>query len=73
MLDEKDRAIISCLQYDGRTPYTKIANELSITEGSVRRRVKRLVDEGQLMHLFAAELDRLVVSICPRLVATTIY
>ena len=32
-----------------------------------------LVDEGQLMHLFATELDRLVVSICPRLVATTIY
>ena len=48
MLDEKDRAIITYLQYDGRIPYTKIAGELDITEGSVRRRVKRLVDAGQL-------------------------
>jgi len=48
MLDKKDRAIISCLQYDGRTPYTKIADELGITEGSVRHRVKRLMDSEQL-------------------------
>ena len=40
MLDEKDRAIISILQYDGRTPFTKIAEELNIAEGSVRRRVQ---------------------------------
>lgn len=48
MLDKKDRAIISYLQYDGRTPYTKIADKLGITEGSVRRRVKRLIESGQL-------------------------
>jgi Lrp/AsnC family transcriptional regulator for asnA, asnC and gidA len=48
MLDEKDRAIISYLQYDGRAPFTKIANELNITEGSVRHRVKRLIDSGKL-------------------------
>lgn len=48
MLDEKDRAIISYLQYDGRAPYTKIAEELNITEGSVRQRVKRLIDSGVL-------------------------
>ncbi len=48
MLDETDRAIISYLQYDGRMPYTKIASELGITEGGVRRRVKKLTDEGIL-------------------------
>ena len=48
MLDEKDRAIVSILQYDGRTPFTKIADELNITEGSVRQRVKRLIDSGIL-------------------------
>jgi Lrp/AsnC family transcriptional regulator for asnA, asnC and gidA len=48
MLDKKDRAIISYLQYDGRTPFTKIAEELNITEGSVRQRVKRLIDSGKL-------------------------
>ena len=48
MLDKIDQAIITCLQYDGRTPYTKIADELDITEGSVRRRIKRMVDSGKL-------------------------
>jgi Lrp/AsnC family transcriptional regulator for asnA, asnC and gidA len=48
MLDKKDRAIISYLQYDGRTPFTKIAEELNIAEGSVRQRVKRLIDSGKL-------------------------
>lgn len=48
MLDETDRAIISFLQYDGRMPYTKIADELGLTEGGVRRRVKKMTDEGVL-------------------------
>jgi len=47
-LDETDRAIIAHLQYDGRMPFTDIAAELGISEGSVRRRVKRLVDSGVL-------------------------
>ncbi|MFN2215825.1 MAG: Lrp/AsnC family transcriptional regulator [Anaerolineales bacterium] len=48
MLDKTDQEIISFLQYDGRTPYTKIAENLNITEGSVRRRIKRMVDSGIL-------------------------
>ena len=48
MLDETDRAIISYLQYDGRMPYTKIASELGLTEGGIRRRVKKLIDQGTL-------------------------
>jgi Lrp/AsnC family transcriptional regulator for asnA, asnC and gidA len=47
-LDETDRAIISRLQYDGRTPFTDIAAELGISEGTVRRRVKQLTDSGML-------------------------
>jgi Lrp/AsnC family transcriptional regulator for asnA, asnC and gidA len=47
-LDEKDRAIVSRLQYDGRKPFTDIAAEMGISEGSVRRRVKRLTDSGAL-------------------------
>ena len=47
-LDGVDREIIAHLQYDGRIPYTRIADELNITEGSVRRRVKRLMEAGQL-------------------------
>lgn len=48
MFDETDQAIISYLQYDGRMPYTKIAAELGLTEGGIRRRVKKMIDEGSL-------------------------
>ncbi|MBC8506550.1 MAG: Lrp/AsnC family transcriptional regulator [Anaerolineales bacterium] len=59
MLDDIDRAIIAHLQYDGRAPYTKIAKELDITEGSVRRRVKRLVDEGVMQIVAIVEPQEL--------------
>jgi len=52
MLDDLDRQIISILQYDGRTPFTAIANELGTTEGTVRRRVKQLTENG-LMQIVA--------------------
>lgn len=48
MLDDVDRKIISYLQYDGRMPFTAIAEELDITESTVRRRVKQLADSGKL-------------------------
>jgi Lrp/AsnC family transcriptional regulator for asnA, asnC and gidA len=47
-LDETDREIISYLQYDGRMPFTEIANKIGISEGAVRRRVKILTEEGVL-------------------------
>jgi Lrp/AsnC family transcriptional regulator for asnA, asnC and gidA len=47
-LDETDRAIVARLQYDGRMPFTEIADELGLSEGAVRRRVKRMTDEGVL-------------------------
>ena len=45
-LDETDRGIINLLQYDGRMPYTEIGDKLGISESAVRRRVKRLTEEG---------------------------
>ena len=48
MLNKIDREIIALLQYDGRLPFTKIADELGITEGAVRRRVKSLIETGKL-------------------------
>ncbi|MBU0705482.1 MAG: Lrp/AsnC family transcriptional regulator [Chloroflexi bacterium] len=47
-MDRVDREIIARLQYDGRMPFSKIAAELSISEGTVRRRVKQLTDDGLL-------------------------
>ena len=54
-LDKTDRAIISHLQYDGRKPFTDIAAELGMSEGAVRRRVKRLLDDGLLQIVGVAE------------------
>jgi Lrp/AsnC family transcriptional regulator for asnA, asnC and gidA len=48
MLDDIDREIISFLQYDGRMPFTKIAQELGISEGTIRRRVQQLNANGVL-------------------------
>ncbi len=53
--DKTDRAIISHLQYNGRKPYTDIAADLGISEGAVRRRVKRLRQSGMLQIVGVAE------------------
>lgn len=46
-LDETSIAIIHRLK-DGRVPYKTIADELSIAEGTVRNRVRKLKKEGVL-------------------------
>ena len=45
-LDEVDRAIIERLQTDGRTPYTRLATAVGLSEAAVRQRVQRLLDAG---------------------------
>jgi len=59
VFDAKDLAIISLLQDDGRTPFTKIADELDIAEGSVRQRVRRLIDSGQFQIIGIVEPEAL--------------
>ena len=44
--DELDRQIISLLQKDGRRPNTEIAQQLGVTETTVRKRIGRLVSES---------------------------
>ena len=45
-LDKVDRQLIRLLQKDGRMPNNAIAQELGISEFTVRRRMKRLLDSG---------------------------
>jgi DNA-binding Lrp family transcriptional regulator len=45
-MDELDREILSILRRDARTPYTEIADRVGTSEGTVRNRVERLVEEG---------------------------
>ncbi len=46
-IDDTNRAIIKALS-DGRKPYSAIAEELGITENTVRSRVNKLIDDGVL-------------------------
>ena len=45
-MDELDKEILSILRRDARTPYTEIADQVGTSEGTVRNRVDRLVDDG---------------------------
>lgn len=45
-LDELDGELIESLRSDGRKSYRKIAAEVGVPEATVRKRVKRLLDEG---------------------------
>ena len=46
-IDETNKAIIRALS-DGRRPYSAVAEELGITENTVRSRVNRMIDDGVL-------------------------
>lgn len=47
-MDEIDNLIIRELEADGRKPYTEIAKKLGLSEGTVRKRVEKLVNEGKI-------------------------
>ena len=45
-LDDLDFSILELLRSDGRKPYTEIAHALQVSEGTVRNRVARLLENG---------------------------
>jgi Lrp/AsnC family transcriptional regulator for asnA, asnC and gidA len=45
MVDDLDLSIIQILENDGRKNYTDIARQLGVVEGTVRKRVKNLIDK----------------------------
>ena len=47
-MDQLDKDIINFLQENGRMRYTKIAENLGVTEGTVRNRAARLQEENIL-------------------------
>jgi Lrp/AsnC family transcriptional regulator, regulator for asnA, asnC and gidA len=46
VLDDLDKAIIKCLQLDGRRPYAQIGRELEVPEATVWQRAERLISRG---------------------------
>lgn len=57
-LDSTDIKILEMLQADGRKSYSEIADEVKRTEVTVRRRVRRLTNEGVIKR-FTVVLDRM--------------
>ncbi len=55
-LDETDKAILRILLIDARTPYSKIARMLGLSEATVYLRVKRLKEKG-ILRGFYADVD----------------
>ncbi|MHC1709039.1 MAG: Lrp/AsnC family transcriptional regulator [Methanomassiliicoccales archaeon] len=45
MIDHLDDKIIEILKKDSRRPFVEIANELEVSEGTIRSRVKKLFEE----------------------------
>lgn len=46
--DKLNRSIIQMLQTDGRMPFSEIANELGVSEGTIRNRVANMKKAGLL-------------------------
>lgn len=45
-IDEVDMKLLKLLKDNARTPYSKLARELNISESAVRKRIARLVKAG---------------------------
>ena len=58
-MDELDRKIIALLQSDGRASNAKIAREVGVSEGTVRRRLRRLVQQDVVKIVAVPNLEKL--------------
>lgn len=51
-MDEKDKRILEMLIEDSRRHYREIAEEISLSESTVRKRVIKLQEEGVIENIF---------------------
>ena len=45
-MDELDRKLVKALQIDGRASNSQLARIIQVSEGTIRRRLKRLITDG---------------------------
>ena len=57
-LDQADRAIVERLSHDARVTNREIAEDLGVTEGTVRARVKRMEEEKLIRITAVTNIDR---------------
>ena len=58
-IDKLDQKLILELQENGRLSYMELAKMLGVTEGTIRNRLKKLVDQGIIRLTAIPELDKL--------------
>ncbi|MDJ0879952.1 MAG: Lrp/AsnC family transcriptional regulator [Halieaceae bacterium] len=58
LLDGVDREIVARLGRDARTSNRRIADEIGVTEGTVRSRIKRMQEEKQIRITAVTNIDR---------------
>ena len=58
-MDDLDRTIIEILQKDGRTPNARISRDLHVSEGTVRRRLGKLIRDRTIRVVAFAEPEQL--------------
>ncbi len=58
-MDELDRKIIGLLQLDGRASNAKIAREVGVSEGTVRRRLRRLIQDDVVKVIAVPNLEKM--------------
>ena len=58
-MDELDRKIVEILQLDGRTSNARIAREVGVSEGTVRRRLRRLIQDNVVKIIAVPNLDKI--------------
>ena len=58
-MDNLDRTIFEMLQQDGRAPNARMSRTLHVSEGTVRRRLAKLIREGTIRVVAVAEPQQL--------------
>jgi Lrp/AsnC family transcriptional regulator for asnA, asnC and gidA len=53
LLDERDKEILRILQRDARTPFSRIARMLGVSEATIHLRVRRLREAGVIKGFYA--------------------
>lgn len=56
-MDNIDQEILDILKDDGRASYTNLAEKVGVSEGTVRNRVERMVEEG-VIEKFTVEINQ---------------
>jgi Lrp/AsnC family transcriptional regulator for asnA, asnC and gidA len=70
-MDALDRSIVGLLQEDGRMHYTHIAQTLGVTEGTVRNRVAKLLEDQAIQIIGVLDPHRMGYS-APAIISVSI-